>query len=253
MSRMSKRWSVASTAALAALMGHEGSVDAQERPIAQERPTAQGRTDSQDSVDSEGRLDTYPITPEVSGKRYHQGLFLRGSLGLGPSWLTESTSVGNVDSDTLKARGLTGAFELLLGGTPARGLVLGGGVTAHALVDPTVETPGATFDTSDTSISLMTLTTFANYYPAPTEGLYVQALVGYGFLGLTVDGREQDVGDIHGFVFGGGVGYDFWVADQWSLGPAFRLTYAALGASEGDISVRERWLIPTVSFSVTYH
>jgi hypothetical protein len=56
-----------------------------------------------------------------------------------------------------------------------------------------------------------------------------------------------------GFMLGGG--YEWFIAEQWSLGGVVRMTY---GAVETDRSDSERWsysalAIPEVLFTATYH
>jgi outer membrane autotransporter protein len=94
---------------------------------------------------------------------------------------------------------------------------------------------------------------FATYYPDPLAGLNVHAFIGYGRLSLTIDGQDQDIGDLTGVVLGAGAGYDFWVGKQWSLGPAARLTYGALGGDQGGVEATETWVSPSILFEVTFH
>jgi hypothetical protein len=106
---------------------------------------------------------------------------------------------------------------------------------------------------SDTNLQLSTLALFTNIYPDPQAGLNLQVVLGYGGLSLTVDGESQPIGDIDGLVLGAGIGYDFWVGKQWSIGPSARLLYGMLGDEQTDGEVTESWISPTLSFVATYH
>ncbi len=203
----------------------------------------------------------YPPPPPVvkdPSVYNHDGLFFRMGLGFGPGWLTESVSVSGQPEFENKFNGLTVNIEFLLGGTLGSGFVLGGGLIANSMVNPSLQIDGEDVnEPGDTTIQLSTLALFANFYPNPKEGLNFQALVGYGQLSLTIDNESQNIGDIGGLVLGAGLGYDFWVGKQWSIGPSARLLYGSLsdeqdfGGASAEIS--ESWIAPTLSFVATLH
>jgi len=183
----------------------------------------------------------------------HDGFFFRMGLGFGPGWLTETFSESGLPDVETNVRGLTVNVEFLFGGTLGSGFVLGGGLIGNSMINPTFEVGGDEVSTSDTTVQLSTIALFTNIYPDPKAGLNFQALVGYGQLSVTVDDETQNLGDVGGLVVAGGVGYDFWVGKQWSIGPAARLLYGALGDDQGGAEVSETWISPTLSFVATYH
>src|SRR5512146_2348846 len=65
-----------------------------------------------------------PLPPlEPRSRRYHDGFYLRLSMGLGALWATSKTdNVGYNETTT----GTGGAIDVMAGGTPAPGLVVGG-------------------------------------------------------------------------------------------------------------------------------
>lgn len=53
----------------------------------------------------------------------------------------------------------------------------------------------------------------------------------------------------------GGVGYEGWIAEQWSMGGTFRVTYtsARSKAREGEDEIEASAVVPGVLFAITYH
>lgn len=187
----------------------------------------------------------------ASEARTHDGFFFQSSLGFGPGWVDEELS-GNGGNTDVTFSGVTGMFELTFGGTPARGLVVGAALTGHSIVNPTVEMGGQEFETDDTSVGISQLSLFTNYYFQPKAGFYVHGSLGFATASVTVDGDTYDT-DVKGIVLGVGAGYDFWIADEWSLGPQLRLTYARLGDEEDGVEAKSNFLSPVLALSVTYH
>lgn len=166
--------------------------------------------------------------------------------------LTESTPTREI---TLKGGGAV--FSIGIGGTLAPGLVLGGLFIGHGFVEPDVEIDDqGTTDTADnTTFSVSAVGLFVQYYIDPMSGFYLQGFLGYVSAKSTyeVNGLDFESEDTTGFGFGVGLGYDFWVADQWSIGPEFRLLYAQV-KYEGDGPDEEDTLvIPALSFTGTFH
>lgn len=193
----------------------------------------------------------FPNVALASAPRTHDGFFFQGSLGLGPGWLDEELSAAG-ETDELSMSGPTGKFELLFGGTPLPGLVVGGGLTAHSMMNPTVKINGSEFETEDVSIGLSQVSVFSQYYPDPRGGLYLHGSLGYGSASVTVNGEKHDT-DESGVALGLGVGYGFWVGEEWSIGPQFRFTFARLTSEEDGREATSRFIAPTIAISATYH
>lgn len=192
-----------------------------------------------------------PRDAAASQPRTHDGFFFRGSLGFGPGWVNESVESGAGEQE-LSMSGFTGMVELLFGGTPAPGFVIGGGLSGHSIVNPTVEFNDVEFETEDTSVGISQIAVFANYYPNAAGGLYLHGSLGYAAASVTVDGDTRDT-EADGVSFGVGAGYDFWIGDEWSLGPQLRLTYAHMTGEEGGVEGTDAFLSPILALSVTYH
>jgi hypothetical protein len=100
----------------------------------------------------------------------------------------------------------------------------------------------------DISLYLIGIGPYVDFYPDPTEGLHFQGMVGWGVLDASVDGASGGSAAT-GVIMQLGVGYDFWVGDQWSIGPLARFAYAPLSLEEATYST----IAPSLVCSFTYH
>lgn len=183
----------------------------------------------------------------------HDGFFLRLGLNLGPASATQKVEINGTEvPGEASLSGFSSGFDLMIGGTPASGLVIGGALTTVATSDPDLEAGGASRTTDGTMI-FGGLGLFANYYLNPNEGLHFQGLLGFGSVD-TVDADGNSGGnDPTGPYFGIGVGYDFWVSDEWSIGPFGRVLYAATSVEEGNSKAKVSYLYPSIGAAFTYH
>jgi hypothetical protein len=126
--------------------------------------------------------------------------------------------------------GVTIPSAFLLGGTIGP-VVIGGGFTWDYAFSPSAEvTSGGVTqsgDLQDITLTLIGIGLFADIYPDPTGGLHFQPFVGWGGLEATYQGNSGG-SDPTGLVTALGVGYEWWMADQWSIGAMGRFTYAPL-------------------------
>jgi hypothetical protein len=54
-------------------------------------------------------------------------------------------------------------------------------------------------------------------------------------------------------VVGAGVGYDFWIGDEWSIGPFGRFLFASMGAEGGGVTTKDTFLYPSLGVAITLH
>jgi hypothetical protein len=172
-------------------------------------------------------IEPAPIDPKA---RLHDGFFLRLGIGFGQAALNRTVARSR-SSETA----LSNAVELLVGGTPWTGVVVGGG---DFILDRTGNTVGGFFG-------------FVQYYPDPRGGLHAFGNAGV----LIVDRMAGPFGSIGG-------GYDAWVGSQWSLGVDARLgagTGSGTSEYEDDTGSSTESAgtffaqFATVAFTVTYH
>jgi hypothetical protein len=187
----------------------------------------------------------------------HDGFYLRAALGLGKLF---GKSEPDVDSDLeFSVSGLAGLFELALGGTPAPGIVIGGGIFTSSVSETSyeidVDGESEEFEASGSTVGL--LGPFIDVYPNPEHGFHVQGSIGFGV--ITADEDDEYLFDNYGGVGLGlmaGIGYEAWVADQWSLGGLIRVIYAnaTMTAENDDFpDMNASMLVPGILFTATYH
>jgi hypothetical protein len=174
--------------------------------------------------------------PALAEPRAHDGFYMR--LGAGGGYALGTLSAPN-DSDS---RGVNVASEVAVGRTFRPGLVLGLG--SFLMV-----APGPEYDGVDAGGQHMSgAGPFADYYLDPAGGLHLQTalLFATGYL----DGGGARGGKF-GVGYGGmaGVGYDVFVADEWSLGALVRVTaYRLFGVDD-----RIRLLSPSLLVTATFN
>ncbi len=193
----------------------------------------------------EARAESKPET--------HDGFYLR--LAIGGGYARDSFKYSGIfGADTEgSGEGSSGIFELMLGGTVAKGLVVGGGWSVERVVNPKVEIEGA--DVSE-DYSLGTLFTFGpmiDWYPDPNSGFHLGGLIGVSALNT----KDRSGTDTESDAVGGGgeffIGYEWWVADEWGVGVAARLFSASLIDEFVIGDVRHNWSSGGVVFTGTFH
>jgi hypothetical protein len=154
--------------------------------------------------------------PPSPSRHRHDGFFLRASLGLG----VLHPSVGP-PSGASKSEDARPTVEIFLGGTPAPGLVIGAGYFV--------------IDSNSVDQALFGLSGLVQYYPNPTQGLHFQAIAGFSVLsraGQDANGTYSEPGAN----VAAGLGYDFWIGGQTSMGIFARAGYARItGATSVDV------------------
>jgi hypothetical protein len=182
--------------------------------------------------------------------RTHDGFQFRGALGVG--YLSDSESLSDSSfSATISGVGL--GLDLYFGGTPARGLTIGGFVNATTAVGPSLSVNGKSLGSAsnDVSLGLGLIGPYLDYYPDPTSGLHVLALAGLASLSVS-DGSGSSQQSGSGFGVGAGVGYDVWIGDEWSLGILGRLQYASTKLDSGGVTATDNVIAPAVLASIVY-
>ncbi len=183
----------------------------------------------------------------------HDGLYLR--LGIGFGYMSTKGEIDRPNSQELDitGSGLTGEF--MIGGTPAPGFVIGGGTMGLTIFNPKFELDGQERDTDANSVDLSMLGLFVDVYPDPKKGLHFQAMVGYAQ--LSSDETDSDDERPDGLGLAAGVGYEWWVGEQWGIGILGRVIYAStkleerIGTSTADITYTS--LAPALLFTATLH
>jgi hypothetical protein len=184
----------------------------------------------------------------------HDGFFLRFGFGLGYGSLD-----GDADASPNEGVLRGGMFspEILLGGTPATGLVIGSGLVLHSMPNASGERNGEPSTSEGDRYNMVTLPLFANYYFDPTRGWQIQGVLGLANGEPRLGGVTSS--DTPGIVLAVGGGWEQWVGEQWSIGVFARLTYTRLRykndtrGAVGGIEETYNFWAPTISFIATLH
>jgi hypothetical protein len=211
-------------------------------PVPAARPTAAPSNQaSEDEVSDNGDGERQP------GARLHDGFYLRLALGVG------HLSATSEKDSTMSGWGV--APDVWIGGSPVPGLALG--VTFSGLSVPNPEADISAADSGGlgrvTGEARGTLTysifgLFADYYPAPTGGLHVMAGLNYSVFKFALENGESSAA-ASGVGLFGGLGYEWWIGKEWSVGPLARVHWASVSDTGGKTSV----LAPVLLLGFTYH
>jgi len=207
-----------------------------------------------------------PAAASTASARNHDGFYLR--LGLGIGYMAASrryqdlrlvTKQYETVEFTIELSGLAQVGAFMLGGTPAKGLVVGGGVWGTSVPSPKLsgevpedaEVLSVNIDTDMLSISL--IGPFVAWYPDPRRGLHGELGFGYSFATSGDEASAEVVSlsswDAGGWGFVGGVGYDFWVGSEWSFGVLARVSFVQAG---DDQQTFKAW-VPALAATATFH
>ncbi|HOU92752.1 MAG TPA: hypothetical protein PLU22_16980 [Polyangiaceae bacterium] len=173
-----------------------------------------------------------PLPQET--RRIHQGFYARMSLGTGP--MTTLFSEGLLAQS--RVTGASSGLDVLLGGTPFPGFVVGGGLFCNALESEDVRGVDAIRGREyDPAIGLCSIGPIVDFFPDAKRGLHVGGMVGVAALGIDAPGfADEDAPTAGGGAIGLWVGHDWWVSREWSLGVAFRYLGVAVESADDDWS-----------------
>jgi hypothetical protein len=173
----------------------------------------------------------------------HDGFYLQMSIG--PGYLQSSIDIPNSDT---KMTGATVSSQLLIGGSLMPGLVLGGGFIDDYAFSPGASVNGQDLEVSDTSLYLISLGAFVDFYPNPAEGLHFQAFAGWAALESTTNGNSGG-SDPTGLLITLGGGYEWWVGREWAIGILGRFGYAPLSMNDVSYSTISPALLATFTYN----
>lgn len=144
--------------------------------------------------------------------------------------------------------GLGFGLDALIGGSPTEGLALGGILGGSSFPTPRFEVQGARLS-SDITWNLFHVGGFVDYYTDPASGLHLLGEIAYAH--LSSSGTRGDPQAIRGLALAAGLGYDWWVSDNWSLGGLARFAFTPMSHEQRDANY---WLLlPGLNFTATYH
>jgi hypothetical protein len=188
------------------------------------------------------------------GARTHDGFFFRIGLNLGPLMMTRRYAVDHQEGHSYEDEygGPTFGQDFMLGGTPSDGLVIGGALIAAATWPATRTTdldPSGRRSRPTDPVIFAGVAAFGNYYFDPKVGFHLQALLGYSMVHRARPNSSYSLGPM----LGAGVGYDFFFADEWSVGPFARLIYAPSSGEDDREPEKYHYLLPSIGVAITLH
>lgn len=192
------------------------------------------------------------------GSHLHDGFFLQFTAG--PTLHRGHLALSNTNADA-SLRGTGMGYGFAMGGTIARGWVLGGLFGGHSVNAELSNNNSGKIENSN-RLTYTSFSIFTAWYPDPTKGLHFQAALGsaqHEIADLRVTGvpgasgrQNYDVGTQNGTHFMLGVGYETFVSDEWSIGALLRLEAASFAQSE-EPKADGTMFAPTLQLSFTYH
>lgn len=190
------------------------------------------------------------------GYHLHDGFYLRMSLGAG--WAGTRIESSEAGTSDVRVKGAGGGIDLMMGGTPTPGLVLGGGIFAVSASDPRLESGGTSSDL-DGDASTTLIGPFIDVFFDSRGGFHLGGAVGFSTFTIKPNDSDSDIDEKP--YNGGGValftGYDAWISPDWSLGGYVRFI-ATSGKREievlGDTSEEKATSFGfSILFTALYH
>ncbi len=182
--------------------------------------------------------------------RTHDGFYLRLGAGLGETVGAISRDDGG---DKVHVKGLNIASEVAVGTTILPGLVIGGGAFPMIVPSPSWNVGDRGAETSGAH-HISGIGPFIDGYWNPRGGLHFQAAL--LFTAGVVNSTDLNEGQV-GFGFGEmlGVGYEWFIADQWSIGPIVRLVHYHLRMKGHDTGAKATFdlVSPSLLVGLTWH
>jgi hypothetical protein len=165
----------------------------------------------------------------------HDGFYTRFAVG----FASQSTSLDDgVPAPNLEATGGALVINALVGGAPAPGVIIGGSLALDTLASTTFESGDYA---AKTGMNLISIGPFIDGYPNSRGGFHLGGTVGPAFARLNnntgfAGSKSNGVG------LAAWLGYDWWVADQWSVGGLLRFSGANTwsGKSSPDLGTEVR-------------
>lgn len=177
------------------------------------------------------------------GVHLHDGGYLRIAAGYGAAHTRETFEHSSADVTTTWSAGV---FDLAVGGTIVPGLVVAGELHSQGVWTPTAAILGPLGKADGVEAGMLGV--LVDGFPDPKGGFHVGGVVGpAAFLAPNYSST--------GYGAGAFVGYDFWVADQWSLGLLVRVSHASTRSDDAEDSgpSRDATTSAALLISALYH
>jgi opacity protein-like surface antigen len=191
-------------------------------------------------------VGTMPFRLGSGAMRHDQGIFVRPQIGFG-----NLAAEIKGDGGTQTVDGLASSFGLSVGGVVSEGLVLHGTLAISSI--PGAEVDGGTPITTEQNRNFgVTSLGFGMTYYTP-DNLWFSAGLAPHVMTLSTSSSNCDTTDCpqdtttedFGLGLRAGVGYEWWVSDDWAIG----LGVEGFGAGGSDISTYGMTTMFTATFN----
>ncbi len=186
------------------------------------------------------------------GERLHDGFFARSETGLAFLW--EGISGDRSIPRRTGVRGIGQGASIAIGGTPERGLVVGGMVWT-ARFSPMFLEDGKTVTPDDDSVkvTLLRLGPFLDFYPDPARGFHVLGAASFtAQVETDVKGNAIKPAAV-GAALTVGAGYEWFVAAELSLGVLGQVATGRAVREPSEGREHMLWIAPELALTATYH
>lgn len=184
------------------------------------------------------KMDLSVATPPPPIQRtdyVHNGFYTRVSVGGGYQYTNINDKVFDVSAGS---NSFAIGGDLLVGGSPSPGMALGGGVLTNIAV-------GTKYDGTNGGAAFNFMVgPFFDAFPDSKGGFHMGTLLGFSGMSLS-----QDVSPASFAAGGGGaawLGYDMWVAPEWSTGFELRTGGGYMAGQDVGVAVFNLSLMITV-------
>jgi hypothetical protein len=178
-----------------------------------------------------------------SQPKTHDGFHFQLAGGLG-FYSVSGAAPANQDFS-----GMTFPGSLLIGGTLFGHMAFGAGMILDYAPGPTYEWNGTEVTDTISSQMIMGFGLYGDYYlDAQKNGLHLQVFGGWGGLETSFQGNVGG-SDPTGLVASAGLGYEWWLTEEWSGGLMARVVYAPLDLNGTAFKTFE----PAVVGTLTWH
>ncbi len=187
-----------------------------------------------------------------AGHYVHDGFYLRLAAGVGVG----HTSVSGSKNFGVGGPGL--ALNLWLGGTPWRGVALGGLLSYQGLNESDTVVEGEETGAGANSRVLL-VGPFLDVFPDPMRGLHFGGSVGLALVDTEADSHLLENRYAVKDYSGGGLGASAWlgymgfVGPEYSMGGLLQLTGYASNKKDGSADRKASGYSVSLSFSALYH
>lgn len=216
-----------------------------------EAPSATAEADTDAAAPSARKMDLSMDTPQPVESRSgyaHEGFYFRASVGPGWQWVNVNDR-SDLDFD-VSGNGFGMGANIFVGTSPSPGIALGGGLLTHFAFDVGLEHQDT--QVNDGGVGYLIVGPFFDAYPDYKKGWHLGGELGFAFTGIE-DVSNAVITNAYGAGIAGWLGYDWWVAPEWSAGANLQLASAYLFGSRNDADGRVTNVSTTLFISVLYN